>query len=66
MPLYNTSLENSDLVWQNAEKILKIGLFLAELWLFEVAKGSWRHNSLGSDAADGADQNTKFLNHNFL
>ena len=35
-PLYDTSLENSDLVEHNGEKIIKIGQFLTDLWTFEV------------------------------
>ena len=35
-PLYDTSLQNSDLVEHNGEKIIKIGQFLTDLWTFEV------------------------------
>ena len=35
-PLYDTFLENLDLVEHNSEEIIKIGPFLADLWTFEV------------------------------
>ena len=36
IPLYDTFLENLDLVEQNGEKIIKIGQFLTKLWAFEI------------------------------
>ena len=37
---YDTNLKNIDQMWNFGETIIKIGLFLTKLWLFEV----WRYD----------------------